>query len=337
MTRVFSNRSFPATRLRRMRKNAFSRLLVQESLLTINDLILPVFICDESNMACAIPGMPGVHRYSLDKLMFYMEKVVHSGILAVELFPNIDDNTKDALASQALRDDDVVCRAVKLIKSNFPELGVMTDVALDPYTSNGQDGIVDSDGYVVNDITNDILAKQALNHVAAGADMVSPSDMMDGRVGCIRSAFEDNGFCDAIIVAHSAKYASSLYSPFRRAVGSLGNLGPSTKETYQIDPSNISEALNEASLDIAEGADAVLVKPGMPYLDVLYAIKNTLNVPTFVYNVSGEYAMVKAASMSGAIDEKSVVLEILLSFKRAGADVIISYHALEAAKWLTAG
>ncbi|CUT17405.1 MULTISPECIES: porphobilinogen synthase [Candidatus Ichthyocystis] len=334
MRAYFSHRSFPATRLRRLRKNWFSRALVQESSLSVGDMILPVFICEGESVESSVPCMPNVFCYSLDRLMFYLEKVVTAGIPAIELFPRINSDVKDLTGSQALMEDDIVCKAVRAIKGNFPDLGVMTDVALDPYTSNGQDGIVDEFGYVINDATNDILVKQALNHVCAGADMVSPSDMMDGRVLCIRQALELNNFHNAIIVAHSAKYASALYGPFRYAVGSSVNLGRATKETYQLDPANRSEALSEACLDLTEGADVVLVKPGLPYLDVLYAIKDLLGAPTFVYHVSGEYSMIKSAAQAGFIDEKKVVLESLLAFKRAGADAILTYYALDVANWL---
>ncbi|WP_092485427.1 porphobilinogen synthase [Candidatus Ichthyocystis hellenicum] len=328
------HRSFPATRLRRLRKKEYSRVLVQESSLSINDIILPVFICDGNGVESCIPCMPNIFCYSLDRLMFYLDKVVTAGIPAIELFPKINSELKNPTGCQALRDDDVVCKAVRAIKKAFPDLGIMTDVALDPYTSNGQDGVVDEAGYVINDATNDILIKQALNHVCAGADMVSPSDMMDGRVLCIRQAFESNGFHDVVIVAHSAKYASALYGPFRYAVGSSASLGHATKETYQLDPANRSEAISEAYLDLTEGADVVLVKPGLPYLDVLYAIKDNLGAPTFAYHVSGEYSMIKAAAQAGFIDEKKVVMELLLSFKRAGADAILTYYALDVANWL---
>ena len=325
---------FPFTRMRRIRMKSFARDLCRETILTASDLILPVFILEGKNKTEAISSMPGVFRYSLDKLLGRAGEAVELGIPAIALFPVIDSNKKSTDAKGAWDDKGLVPTAIKAIKKQFPTLGIITDIALDPYTSHGQDGLIDKNGEVMNDETVAALVKQALCHAKAGADIVAPSDMMDGRIGSIREAFEGRGFHDTLILAYSAKYASSFYGPFRDAVGSKASLGKASKNSYQIDPANGDEAMQEIALDIDEGADIIMVKPGLPYLDIVRRARDKFTTPVFAYNVSGEYAMVKAAAANKWIDEKSVVLETLLSFKRAGAHAILTYHALDAAKWL---
>jgi len=330
------NASFPNTRMRRMRRDDFSRRLVRESSLTANDLIYPVFVLDGVGREESVASMPGVVRQSLNVLLKTAEKAVALGIPALAIFPVIDPSLKTLGAEEAYNPKGLVPRVVKALKSAYPELGVITDVALDPYTSHGQDGLVDDRGYVLNDETLAVLAKQALCHAEAGADVVAPSDMMDGRIGRVRAELDAAGQIHTRILAYSAKYASSFYGPFRDAVGSAGNLGKGNKYTYQMDPANGDEALREVALDLQEGADMVMVKPGMPYLDIVRRVKDEFQAPTFVYQVSGEYAMLKAAAQNGWLDEKACVLESLLGFKRAGADGILTYFALDAAEWLKA-
>ena len=328
---------FPATRLRRMRRDEFSRRLMRESVLTANDLIYPVFVLDGHNRAESVASMPGVERQTLDRLLKTAERALALGIPALALFPVIEASLKTPGAEEAWNPGGLVPRVVTTLKKEFPELGVITDVALDPYTSHGQDGLVDAAdprAYVLNDETLEALAKQALTHAQAGADVVAPSDMMDGRVARIRSELDAAKQIYTRILAYSAKYASSFYGPFRDAVGSSGNLGKGNKYTYQMDPANTDEALREVAMDIAEGADMVMVKPGMPYLDVVRRVKDEFKVPTYAYQVSGEYAMLKAAAQNGWLDEKACVLESLIAFKRAGADGLLTYFALEAAAWL---
>lgn len=335
MTKHQSNTSpFPTTRMRRMRKSAFSRRLMQENQLNAIDLIQPYFVLDESNAKEAIPSMPGIERMGLTPLLKEAERLLTLGIPAIALFPVTPSSLKTEDAREAFNPEGISQRTVRSLKEHFPELGVITDVALDPFTSHGQDGLLDADGYVLNDATVEVLVKQALSHAEAGADIVAPSDMMDGRVGAIRQALENAGHCNTRILAYSAKYASSYYGPFRDAVGSAENLGGGNKYSYQMDPANSDEAIRETSLDIAEGADMVMVKPGLPYLDIVYRIKSELKVPTFVYHVSGEYAMIKAAAQQNWLDEKACVLEALLACKRAGADAVLSYYAKQAAEWL---
>ncbi|MCK9506818.1 MAG: porphobilinogen synthase [Pigmentiphaga sp.] len=326
---------FPSGRPRRLRRDDFSRRLVRENELSVNDLIYPVFVTEGQQVRQAVPSMPGVERYSLDTLLPVAERCVKLGIPVMALFPVIDASLKTLDGAEAMRADGLIPRIVAALKKEFPELGIMTDVALDPYTSHGQDGVIDGTGYVINDITKDILVKQALTQAQAGVDIVAPSDMMDGRVGAIRQALEEQGLINTRIMAYSAKYASAFYGPFRDAVGSASNLGKSNKATYQMDPANIDEALREVALDLKEGADMVMVKPGMPYLDVLRRVKDTFRVPTFVYQVSGEYAMLKAAAANGWLDHDLVMMESLLAFKRAGANGILTYFSLEAAELLT--
>lgn len=325
---------YPQKRMRRLRRDDFSRRLVQENYLRADDLIYPVFVLDGDNRKEEVSSMPGVIRQSADLLMRQAEQCLELGIPAIALFPVIDSSFKSEAAAEALNPNGLVPKVVKQLKTNFPELGVITDVALDPYTSHGQDGLIDSNGYVMNDETVDVLRQQALVHAQAGADIVAPSDMMDGRIAAVRAELDASNFIHTRILAYSAKYASSFYGPFRDAVGSSGNLGAGNKYTYQMDPANTDEALWEVGLDIQEGADMVMVKPGMPYLDIVRRVKDEFGAPTFVYQVSGEYAMLKAAALNGWLDEKSCVLESLLSFKRAGADGILTYFALDAAKWL---
>ena len=326
--------NFPATRMRRMRRDDFSRRLMRESVLTADDFIYPVFVLEGEDRVEKVLSMPGVERQSLDVLLRTAERAVKLGIPALALFPVIDAPLKSLGAEEAYNPQGLVPRAVRALKQAFPELGVITDVALDPYTSHGQDGLIDDSGYVLNDETLDVLVRQALCHAEAGADVVAPSDMMDGRVGRIREALERNGQIYTRILAYSAKYASSFYGPFRDAVGSAGNLGKGNKYTYQMDPANGDEALREVALDLEEGADMVMVKPGMPYLDIVRRVKDEFGVPTYAYQVSGEYAMIKAAAQNGWLDERAVVLESLLAFKRAGADGILTYFALDAAEYL---
>lgn len=325
---------FPGNRPRRLRHDDFSRRLVRENHLTTDDLIYPVFVIEGQGIEQPIASMPGVTRYSVDRLLAVAEQTLALGVPVMALFPVIDPSLKSLQGTEALNPNGLVPRTVKALKSRFPELGVMTDVALDPYTSHGQDGVIDDAGYVLNDVTLTVLKQQALVQAQAGVDIVAPSDMMDGRIGVIRQALETNDFINTQIMAYSAKYASAFYGPFRDAVGSASHLGKSNKMTYQMDPANIDEALREVAADLREGADMVMVKPGMPYLDVLRRIKDTFRAPTFVYQVSGEYAMLKAAAANGWLDHDKVMIESLLGFKRAGADGVLTYFALEAAKWL---
>ncbi len=325
---------FPQKRMRRLRRDNFSRQLVQESYLQPSDLIYPVFVLEGKNIKTEIPSMPGISRQSADFLMQQAEQCMQFGVPAIALFPVIDSSLKKLNAEEAYNPEGLVPRIVRQLKSNFPELGVITDVALDPYTSHGQDGLIDDSGYVMNDETIEVLRQQALVHAQAGADIVAPSDMMDGRVGAIRSTLDEAKFIHTKILAYAAKYASSFYGPFRDAVGSAANLGAGNKHTYQMDPANSNEALWEVGLDLDEGADMVMIKPGLPYLDIIYRVKTKYGAPTFVYQVSGEYAMLKAASANGWLDEQACVLESLLAFKRAGADAILSYYAIDAAKWM---
>lgn len=334
MTQFLSS-SFPARRLRRLRKHDFSRRLVAENTLTASDLIYPVFVIEGENQRVSVPSMPGVERLTIDQLLIEAELLVKYGVPAVALFPVVGDEKKSLMAEEAYNPNGLAQRAVRALKQAFGEkLGVITDVALDPFTTHGQDGIIDEDGYVLNDITTEVLVKQALSHAAAGADIVAPSDMMDGRIGAIRQALEANGFINTQIMAYSAKYASNYYGPFRDAVGSAGNLKGGNKKTYQLDPANGNEGLHEVALDIQEGADMVMVKPGMPYLDLVYRVKETFGVPTFAYQVSGEYAMHMAAIQNGWLKEKECIMESLLCFKRAGADGILTYFAKQVAEWL---
>lgn len=331
---MFPTRQFPATRLRRLRSNEFSRRLVREHSLSPNDFIYPVFITEGQGIKMEIPSMPGQHRLSVDNLLHTAEKCLELGIPAMTLFPAIEADKKTKMAQEAHNPDGLVPRAVTALKDRFPELGVITDIALDPYTIHGQDGIIDETGYVINDKTIEILCKQAVCHAQAGADVVAPSDMMDGRIGHIRNALDHAAFPLVQILAYSAKYASNFYGPFRDAVGSAGNLGKSSKETYQMDPANSNEALHEVALDIREGADMVMIKPGLPYLDIIYRVKESFKMPTLVYQVSGEYAMLKAAGQNGWINYQACVLESLMAFKRAGADAVLTYFAMEASEWL---
>ena len=325
--------AFPYTRPRRLRRDDFSRRLVREHRLSADDLILPVFIHELDGRA-PVASMPGVERQSVDELLRTAADAVALGIPAVVLFPVTAPEAKSLDAAAAWADDGLAQRAIRALKREFPQLGVITDVALDPYTSHGQDGLVDGDGYVANDDTVEALVKQALSHADAGADVVAPSDMMDGRIGAIREALEESGHVNTRILAYSAKYASAFYGPFRDAVGSAGALGKGDKKTYQMDPGNSDEALREVGLDLDEGADMVMVKPGMPYLDIVRRVKDHFGVPTFAYQVSGEYAMLKAAAINGWLDERACVLEALLGFKRAGADGVLTYFALDVARWL---
>jgi porphobilinogen synthase len=326
--------TFPANRMRRMRAHEFSRRLMRETQLSGNDLIWPVFVLEGDDAAVPVTSMPGVERMTIDRLLAAAERCLELGIPAIALFPVVNADCKSDDAREAWNPEGLSQRAVSALKERFPELGVITDVALDPFTSHGQDGLIDGSGYVINDETVDVLVKQALSHVEAGADVVAPSDMMDGRIGAIRQALETEGFPNKLILAYSAKYASSFYGPFRDAVGSAGNLAGGNKYSYQMDPANSDEALHEIELDLEEGADMVMVKPGMPYLDIIRRVKETFEVPTFAYQVSGEYAMLKAASQNGWLDEEAVVLEALTCLKRAGADGILTYYALQAAAWL---
>ena len=331
------NARFPGIRMRRMRRDDFSRRLMRESVLTVDDLIYPVFVLDGVDRIEPVASMPGVERQSMDRLLKTAERALTLGIPALALFPVIDAAFKTPGAEEAWNPDGLVPRVVVALKKNFPELGVITDVALDPYTSHGQDGLIADDdprAFVLNDETLEALAKQALTHAQAGADVVAPSDMMDGRVARIRAELDAAQLIHTRILAYSAKYASSFYGPFRDAVGSSGNLGKGNKKTYQMDPANSDEALREVALDLAEGADMVMVKPGMPYLDIVRRVKDEFKVPTYAYQVSGEYAMLKAAAQNGWLDEQACVLESLLAFKRAGADGILTYFALDAATWL---
>lgn len=331
-----AQRLFPATRLRRNRRDDFSRRLVRENHLSVDDLILPVFVLDGENQREAVHSMPGVERLSVDLLLQEAERWVALGIPALALFPVTPVEHKSLDAAAAWDPDGIAQRAIRGLREKFPDLGVITDVALDPFTTHGQDGILDDDGYVLNDVTVDALVRQALSHAEAGAQVIAPSDMMDGRIQAIREALENAGHVNTRIMAYSAKYASSYYGPFRDAVGSAANLGKGNKFTYQMDPANGNEALHEVATDLAEGADMVMVKPGMPYLDIVWRVKEEFRAPTFAYQVSGEYAMLKAASINGWLDHDKVMMESLLAFKRAGADGILTYFAIEAAKWLKA-
>ncbi|MBK1640969.1 porphobilinogen synthase [Chromatium okenii] len=326
--------AFPVTRLRRMRRDDFSRRLMREHTLTANDLIYPVFVLEGSNQREPVASMPGVERLSIDLLVEDARIAYQLGIPALALFPVTPLSAKSLDAREAFNPDGLAQRAVRAVKAAVPELGIITDVALDPFTTHGQDGLIDDAGYVLNDETVAVLVRQALSHAEAGADIVAPSDMMDGRIGAVRAALETAGYIHTRILAYSAKYASSYYGPFRDAVGSAANLGAGNKYTYQMDPANSNEALHEVALDLAEGADMVMIKPGLPYLDIVRRIKDQFGAPTFVYQVSGEYAMLKAASLNGWLNEKAVVLEALLSMKRAGADGILTYYAKDVARWL---
>ena len=334
---VFSPPAFPAARPRRLRRDAFTRALVREHSLSANDLILPVFIHEGENRLDAVASMPGVSRQSLDHLLRTAEQCVELGVPVLALFPVIDASLKTPDGAEALNPNGLVPRAVREVKKHFPQLGLLTDVALDPFTSRGQDGVVDESGYIINDTTVEILARQALVQAEAGVDIVAPSDMMDGRIGAIRQALETRGHIHTRIMAYSAKYASSFYGPFRDAVGSAANLGKADKKTYQMDPGNSDEALREVALDLAEGADMVMVKPGMPYLDIVRRVKDEFRVPTYVYQVSGEYSMLKGAALNGWMDGEAVMMESLLAFRRAGADGVLTYFALEAARVLKRG
>ena len=325
---------FPHTRLRRLRRDDFTRRLVRENALSVNDLIYPVFVLDGEKKREAVASMPGVERLSLDLLLPVAEKCVKLGIPVMALFPVIDASLKTPDGREATNAKGLVPRVVKSLKQHFPHLGVMTDVALDPFTSHGQDGLLDDTGYIMNDPTVEVLVQQALTQADAGVDIVAPSDMMDGRIGAIRQALEAHGHIHTRIMAYSAKYASSFYGPFRDAVGSAANLGKSDKKVYQMDAGNSDEALREVAMDIAEGADMVMVKPGMPYLDIVRRVKDEFSMPTFVYQVSGEYAMLKAAAQNGWLDHDGVMMESLLAFKRAGADGILTYFAIQAAEKL---
>jgi porphobilinogen synthase len=329
-----SSNSFPQTRLRRMRRDDFSRRLMRETQLTVDALIYPVFVVEGSGERQAVASMPGVERLSIDQLLVECEALVRLRIPAIAIFPVTPVDRKTLDAREAWNPQGIAQRAVRAVKKEYPELGVITDVALDPFTTHGQDGLIDPSGYVQNDLTVETLVRQARSHADAGADAVAPSDMMDGRIGAIRTAFEAAGLVHTRILAYAAKYASAFYGPFREAVGSAGQLGKGGKHTYQMDPANSDEALREVALDIAEGADMVMIKPGLPYLDVVRRVKERFGMPTFVYQVSGEYAMIMAAARNGWIDERAVAMESLVSIKRAGADAILTYFAKRAAEWL---
>ncbi len=330
----YDNINFPLTRMRRMRYNDFSRRLMRENSLSVNDLIYPMFVTEGTQQKEDISSMPEVYRFSLDLLLEQATEAYRLGIPAIALFPVIANDKKSLNAAEAYNSDGLIQRSVRALKQALPNLGIITDVALDPFTSHGQDGLINQDGYVLNDETIEVLVKQAVSHAEAGADVVAPSDMMDGRIGAIRTALESANYTNTLILAYSAKYASSFYGPFRDAVGSAGNLGKSNKYSYQMDPANSDEALREIQLDLQEGADMVMVKPGMPYLDIIRRVKDQFGVPTFAYQVSGEYAMLKAATLNGWLDEKQVVLESLLAFKRAGSNGILTYYAKSVAEWL---
>ncbi len=326
--------AFPSSRPRRMRSDDFSRRLMRESMITVDDLVYPIFIIEGDNQHTPIESMPGIERLSIDLLLEEVRTLIELEISAIALFPVVSIEKKSDDAAEAWNPDGLIQTAVRELKRQYPDLGVITDVALDPFTLSGQDGLTDENGYVMNDETVDVLVKQALSHAGAGADIVAPSDMMDGRIGHIRSALESENYINTKILAYSAKYASSFYGPFRDAVGSADNLGSGNKYTYQMDPANTDESITEVELDLNEGADMVMVKPGLPYLDIVYRIKTTFGRPTFVYHVSGEYAMLKAAANNGWLDEKSTVMESLLACKRAGADGILTYYAKQVAEWL---
>ncbi|ATO35684.1 porphobilinogen synthase [Dickeya dianthicola] len=326
--------TFPGRRLRRLRRHDFSRRLVAEHQVTVNDLIYPVFVMEGKQGRQEVPSMPGVYRLTIDELVREAEIIAKLGIPVLSLFPVIEADKKSLLAEEAYNPDGLVQRTVRALKDAVPELGLLTDVALDPYTTHGQDGVIDEDGYVVNDVTKEILVRQALSHAEAGAEIVAPSDMMDGRIGAIRDRLEAQGLVNTQIMAYSAKYASCYYGPFRDALVSSGNLKGGNKKTYQMDPANTNEALQEIAQDLQEGADMVMVKPGMPYLDVVSRVKDTFGVPTFAYQVSGEYAMQMAAIQNGWLQEQPLVMESLLCFKRAGADGVLTYFAKRVAEWL---
>jgi porphobilinogen synthase len=326
--------AYPAIRLRRMRRDPFSRALMRENTITASDLIYPVFILDGENQRQQVASMPGVERVSVDLLLEVAQECVALGIPVLAIFPVIDASLKTYDGAEATNPDGLVPRAVRALKQRFPELGILTDIALDPYTTHGQDGLPDESGYIVNELTIDMLIRQALTHAAAGVDVVAPSDMMDGRIGAIRAALEEAGHIHTRIMAYSAKYASAFYGPFRDAVGSSANLGKADKNTYQMDPANSDEALREVGLDLAEGADMVMVKPGMPYLDIVRRVKDEFRVPTFAYQVSGEYAMIKAAAQNGWLDHDKVMMESMMAFKRAGADGVLTYFARDIARLL---
>ncbi len=328
------NRSYPFTRMRRMRRDAFSRRLMRENTLTTDDLIYPVFILDGEGRSEAVASMPGVNRLSIDLLLAHAGEVVDRGIAVMALFPVTPAAAKSETAEAAWDPEGLAQRAIRALKAAYPQLGIMTDVALDPFTAHGQDGLMNEHGYIVNDETVEVLVKQAVSHADAGADIVGPSDMMDGRIVDIRNALESAGHSNTRILSYAAKYASAYYGPFRDAVGSAGNLGGSNKYSYQMDPANSDEALHEVALDLSEGADMVMVKPGMPYLDIIRRVKSEFGVPTFAYQVSGEYAMLKAASQNGWLDEQAVVMEAMMGFKRAGADGVLTYYAVQIADWL---
>ncbi len=330
----FPNRTFPHTRPRRMRRDAFSRNLMREHTLSAHDLIYPVFVTEGSGVRAAIPSMPNQFRLSLDELLPVAERAANLEIPALALFPVVEAHKKTLDGREAFNPDGLIPRVVRALKQRFPELGIITDGALDPYTSHGQDGLIDENGYVLNDATTEVLVQQSLCNAQAGADVIAPSDMMDGRIGEIRRALEAHDFQLTKIMSYAAKYASDFYGPFRDAVGSAGNLGKADKKTYQMDPANVNEALHEVGMDLAEGADMVMVKPGMPYLDVIRAVKETFKAPTFAYQVSGEYAMLCAAAQNGWLDLDRCMLESLVAFKRAGADGVLTYFALEAAELL---
>ncbi len=335
MAKFTTHNQYPSSRPRRMRSDEFSRRLMAENKLSSDDLIYPVFILEGESRVEDVSSMPGIQRKTLDHLLLELELVTALNIPAIALFPVIDADKKSEQAEEAYNPDGLVQTALQAIKAQFPSLGVITDIALDPYTSHGQDGIIDSQGYVLNDITVEVLVKQALSHAKAGADIVAPSDMMDGRVAAIRDALESGGFVNTKILAYSAKYASAFYGPFRDAVGSGSNLGKADKKTYQMDPANGDEAYHEIAMDIQEGADMVMIKPGMPYLDIILRAKQNFKVPVMAYHVSGEFAMLKAAAANGWLDEKKCVLEAMLGFKRAGADAILTYYAKDIANWLS--
>lgn len=326
--------SFPKTRMRRMRTDAFSRRLLREVDLAVNDLIYPMFVMEGRGSREFVASMPGIERLTLDHLLEEAEVLIRLGIPAIALFPVISPEQKSEGAQEAYSPDGLIQNTIKSLKSEFPELGIITDIALDPYTSHGQDGLINQSGYVLNDETVEVLVKQAVSHARAGADIVAPSDMMDGRIGAIRSALEAKGFVNTRILAYSAKFASGFYGPFRDAVGSAASLGSGNKFSYQMDPANSDEAIREVELDLQEGADIVMVKPGLPYLDIVRRVKDRFGAPTFVYQVSGEYAMIKAAALNGWLNEKQVALESLLAFKRAGADAVLTYFAKAAAQWI---
>lgn len=326
--------TFPGRRMRRVRRHDFSRRLVAENQLTVNDLIYPVFVMEGHNQQQEVPSMPGVYRMTIDQLLKEAEAVAKLGVPVLSLFPVIESDGKSLHAEEAYNPNGLVQRAVRALKDAVPELGLLTDVALDPYTTHGQDGVIDADGYVINDVTREILVRQALSHAEAGAEIVAPSDMMDGRIGAIRDQLEADGFVNTQIMSYAAKYASCYYGPFRDAIGSSGNLKGGNKKTYQMDPANGDEALQEVAQDLQEGADMVMVKPGMPYLDVVRRVKDTFGVPTFAYQVSGEYAMHMAAIQNGWLAEKPAIMESLMCFKRAGADGVLTYFSKRVAQWL---